>query len=653
MDLKEFLQKLSFGIEKKNIPKDQRELLDSLFLIKAVKLKGDVYKLDSKYRFGTVDVSSKGTGYLSSIWKKRDKDLLIESYDLNGAAKGDIVLAKRLFSKGGRPKAKVLEVLKKEFETSVGYTKAVDSGIVVLNIKTDLAMNVAVSQKALKQLPLSTVMKIDNYGLTITDILGVLDDPKVDEKISLALYNKKEEFPKECEREAKSHGDRVEKSMYPDRLDLTHLPFCTIDPPDAKDFDDAVYFDIDESALYVAIADVSEYVNAFGPLDTEARNRGFTIYFPHKSVPMLPRSLSENICSLKPNEDRLAFIYKITIDPISGESKKEELIEGVIHSKRRYTYDKIDLFLEGDFSDKDEIDDEILTFLLPLEKLLTKIRAKRLENGCEFRSSEVRMTLDENQNLVDVKVERETPSHALIEDAMLLANKAAAKALGSGIFRVHEAPSSSRIEELLDDLAIIGIYSDQKSQNIYDLIRSLQKNADEKGVREEVDRLIIRAQKQALYSHESLGHFGLGFEHYTHFTSPIRRYSDLIVHRLLKAVKRNDTKLLKFILKDIDIVSVRVSELEREAAKVAWDFMDRKYARYAKAHIGESYLCTITEVERSVIAHFDEGFLVGARVFLIDKDVDLFEKVKVEIVESHITSAKIIGVVKEWLKEDV
>ncbi len=653
MQLKEFLQKLSFSIEKEDVPKEFRELLDSFILIKAVKLKDDRYELDSKYRFAAVDISSKGTGYLLSFGKSRGKDLLVEPSDLNGAAKGDIVLAKRIFSKSSRPKAKVLEVLKKEFETSVGYTKKAGSKIVVLNIKTDLPITVASSQRALKQLPLSTVMKIDNYTMSITEILGVLDDPKVDEKISLALFNKNENFAKECELEAKSYANAVEKSMYPDRADLTHLPFCTIDPPDAKDFDDAIYFDKKESALYVAIADVSEYVTTFGAIDKEAKSRGFSIYFPHKSIPMLPRALSENICSLKPNEDRLSFIYKITIDPKRLKVLNEELIEGIIRSKRRYTYDKIDLFLSGDFSQKDEIDEEILKFLLPLEKLLGKIRAKRLKNGCEFRSSEVRMTLDEDQNLIGVKIESETPSHALIEDAMLLANKAAAKSLENGIFRVHEAPSSSRIEELLDDLGIIGIYSDLESENIYELIRRLQKNADEKGVREEVDKMIIRAQKQAAYSHQSLGHFGLGFEHYTHFTSPIRRYSDLIVHRILKAVKRNEKKVLKFILKDIDVLAVRISELEREAAKVAWDFMDRKYARYALNHIGESFLATVTDTNRSPIVHFEEGLLKGARAFLIDGDVELLEKVKVEIVESYLTSARIIATVKEWIKTDV
>ena len=263
------------------------------------------------------------------------------------------------------------------------------------------------------------------------------------------------------------------------------------------------------------------------------------------------------------------------------------------------------------------------------------------------------MQLDENQNLIGLRVEHETPSHALIEDAMLLANKAAAKAMEKGIFRTHERPSETRIDELLEDLALIGIYTDAKTDNIYTLIRSLQKNADEKGIREEVDKLIIRAQKQALYSHEDSGHFGLGFEHYTHFTSPIRRYSDLIVHRLLRAQLRHDTKAKEDILKDIDVVAARVSELEREAAKVEWDYMDRKYARYADAHRGEAFRGRITEAERVPIVHFEEGLLQGARAFLLDYDVDLFAEVRVEITDVHIAQAKIIGTIAEYLRDDV
>ena len=653
MDIKSFLRLLVTGVQKKDVPREYAELVENLLLIKALKIKDDIYRLDSKYRFGVVDISRTGTGYLSSVADERQKDLMIEPHDLNGASKGDIVLAKRIFSKGGRPKAKVIEILKKEFEVTVAYTKTVQGKTEVLHIKTDLPLTVAASQKALKAMPEGTVLKIDNYTSAIQEVLGVIDDPKVDEKISLALYNKKEQFPEACEKEAKSFGDFVDKSMYPDRVDLTHLPFCTIDPPDAKDFDDAIFFDVETTTLYVAIADVSHYVSAYSALDKEAKNRGFTIYFPHKSIPMLPRSLSENICSLKPDEDRLAMVYKIRLDPDSGEALHEELLEAVIHSRRRYTYDTIDLFLEGDFSQKRAIDDEILPFLLPLHKLLLKIRHKRLQSGCEFRNSEVRMQLNENHELTGIRVETETPSHALIEDAMLLANKAAAKALEKGIFRTHDRPSEERIDELLDDLAIIGIYTDEKRDNLYALIRSLQRNADEKGIREEVDKLIIRAQQQAVYDHENKGHFGLGFEHYTHFTSPIRRYSDLIVHRLLRAIKQGDEKTQKFILKDIDVVAVRVSELEREAAKVAWDFMDRKYARYAAAHQGERFLARITDNERTPIAHFEEGLLVGARAFLLDYDVDLFAEVKVEIVEVHIPAAKIIGKISEWLQENV
>ncbi len=652
MDLKSFLHQLGTGMFKKDIPREHAALFEQLQLIQAVKCKEEFCKLDSKYRFGMIDISRSGKGYLSVLGDRGEKDLVIEAHDLNKAGKGDIVLARRLFAKG-RPKARVVEILKKEFAVSVVYTKEVDRQIVVLHIKTDLPVTVAASPEALKAMPVGSVLKIDNYTSDILEVLGYIGDPKVDEKISLALYNKQEIFPVACEEEARSFGDVVDRRMYPEREDLTHLPFCTIDPPDAKDFDDAIYFDQKEYALYVAIADVSSYVTPFSALDKEAQSRGFTIYFPHKSIPMLPRALSENICSLKPDEDRLAMVYKITLDRKTGESIKEELIEGIIHSRRRYTYDRIDQFLAGDFSGKDAIDEEILSFLLPLQKQLDAIRQKRLQSGCEFRSEEVRMQLDENHNLVAVRVERETPSHALIEDAMLLANKAAAKAMEEGIFRTHERPSSERMEELLEDLSLIGIYTDEKIENLYKMIRSLQKSADEKGIREEVDKLIIRAQKQAVYSHEDTGHFGLGFEHYTHFTSPIRRYSDLIVHRLLRAIKQNDEKTRSFILKDIDVVAVRVSELEREAAKVAWDFMDRKFARYAAAHIGEAFRARIVDDEHTPVVHFEEGLLTGARAFLTDYDVELFAGAMVEIVDVHIPQAKIIGHIREYLEEDV
>ncbi|NPA58887.1 MAG: RNB domain-containing ribonuclease, partial [Epsilonproteobacteria bacterium] len=438
--MKNFLNKLISGIKLSDIPEEFTDIYNKLNQQKALKIKMGEVKLDSKFRIGTLDVSQKGTGYLDSFDESRSRDLMIEDFNFNGAYKGDIVLAKRLFSKRGA-KAKVVLILKRAFAVSIAYTEKVDGVILVKNVKTALAVNVAASQKALKEYPLKTVLKIDNYTSSIIEVLGSLDDPKVDEKISLGIYNKKEFFSKEAEEEAKKHIDDVYVDEYPDRKDLTHLPFCTIDPPDAKDFDDAIYFDIKEHTLYVAIADVSSYVVEDTILDKEAKARGFSIYFPHKSIPMLPRSLSEGICSLKPDVNRLAFTIKMVLDPKTLEPIKEEIFESIIHSKRRYTYDEIDAFLDGNFSKKRDGDDLTLDYLLPLQKLLLKVKKKRLENGCEFSSSDVRMILDENQNLISIKKEYETPSHSLIEDAMLLANKAAAKRYKKGIFRSHGIPS--------------------------------------------------------------------------------------------------------------------------------------------------------------------------------------------------------------------
>ena len=650
--MKEFLLKLTEGINLSEVPAEFDELVQKLTLQKALKTKMGVTKLDSKYRVGVLDVSRNGTGYLDDLGNARSKDLTIESFNLNNAYKDDIVLVKRLFSKKGA-KAKVIMILKRAHAVSVAYTEEVQGQILVKNIKTELPMTIAASQNYLKELPKQSVLKIDNYTSSVMEVLGELSDPKVDEKISLGLYNKTEFFSDQAEADAKAHGDSVYKDEYPDRVDLTHLPFCTIDPPTAKDFDDAIYFDVETTTLYVAIADVSAYVTEDSELDKEAKARGFSIYFPHKSIPMLPRSLSENICSLKPDVDRLAFTFKITLDPVGLEPIKEEVLNAVIHSKRRYTYDEIDAFIAGDFSQKCEIDDLIWDYLEPLQKFLLKVKKKRLANGCEFASEEVRMILDENQNLIATKIESETPSHGLIEDAMLLANKAAANKYEKGMFRTHGVPSYEKIEELLTSLEAIGIVS-ESYDDIYKTIRELQKKADKVGLRKEVDQLIIRTQKQAQYTAENEGgHFGLGFSTYTHFTSPIRRYSDLIVHRLIKAIMSGDKEKVAYIVGNADVIALRVSELERESAKCAWDFADRKYARWAKENVGHEFVAMVSDVSSSVPIAYIEGDIPGVRVFLLGAEVELFDKVKVEIVEAHITTTKIIATVVEKIENDV
>ena len=638
--MKSFLLSLVEGVQENDLTPDQLRSVRELVGIKAVKCTKNLYKLSDKHRVGKIDVAINGTGYLEVFdHAQMRKDLLVESTDLNGAMKGDLVVVKRLFAKSGRPKAKVVAILKRAFASSVVYTRTLHKKIIGVNIKTGLNVDIVASQKSLKELPENTVLKIDNATGTITEILGVLSDPKVDEKISLALFDKHEFFSLEAEAEAKSHGNSVDKSFYPDRVDLTHLPFCTIDPPDAKDFDDAVYFDKEACALYVAIADVSEYVFAFGPTDKEAKERGFSIYFPHKSIPMLPRSLSENICSLKPNEDRLAFCFKITLDKTTLTIKNEELMNVVIHSHKRYTYDRIDEFLDGHLNDQDDADKKILPWLLPLRDTIFKVRKKRLENAFEFRSEETRMRVDEDQNILSTAFEIETPSHSLIEDCMLLANKAAAKRIDYGVFRNHESPSFERIEDLLVDLEMIGLVFNF-TPDLPKLIKDIQTQADALNIRQDVDKLIIKSQKKALYEAENKGHFGLGFNKYSHFTSPIRRYSDLVLHRLLKAQLEGNQKKFDFQLANIENLCVSLSELERESDKVAWDYMDRKFARWAALHVGEDFEAIISDVGKNVIGKLDDK-LKGARLFVMDDDVELLERVKVKIVEADIAGARI------------
>ncbi len=637
--MKEFLLKLYEGVKQEDIPKDFQPLINDLIKLKALKKSATVYKLDSKHKIGTIDISSSGTGFLNILGDKSAKDLLIEQKQLSNATKGDLVVARRLFSSKGRAKAKVVYILKRAYNTSIVYTQIQNHKTIGIDLRSALIHTITASQKSLRQLPLNTVLKIENENGTILEVLGVLDDPKVDEKISLALFEKEEFFSKEAELEAKAHGNFVDKSLYPSRVDLTHLPFCTIDPPDAKDFDDAIYFDEKEYALYVAIADVSEYVQPMGYIDKEAKKRGFSIYFPHKSIPMLPRTLSENICSLKPNVDRLAYTFKITLDKNSLKPLKEELFEAVINSKRRFTYDEIDKFLENDFSEAREIDREILTYLLPLFKITKNLKKERLKDSFEFRSSDTRMILDENHNLIATKIENETPAHSLIEDCMLLANKAASKIIDYGIFRTHEDPSFDKLNSMLDELSMIGIDVDF-STDLPKMIQEIQKKADALHVREEVDKLIIRSQKKAKYEAVNKGHFGLGFESYTHFTSPIRRYSDLMLHRLLKAKLQNNKKRFNFLLEGIENSCEQISDLERESDKVAWDFMDRKFSRWAKEHLMEDFEVIITISDRNTIAKLDDE-LKGARIFIIDKELPLFKRVLVTLIESDIASGKI------------
>ena len=638
--MRHFLETLSRGASNPNAK--CKEALRILEFLKAISFhKGKAY-LNNGFITGRLDINARGVGFIEVFSDKPMRDIVVESKNLGGAHLGDIVVAHLLSNKKSRQSAKILAVLEPANETSLVYLKRFGEAVLGVNIQNGLSLALKASQKSLKALPLGTLLKINNANNEITEVLGLITDPNIDEKISLAIYNKKDEFTPACEDEARAWGDTVDPSMYKERVDLQHLPFCTIDPDDAKDFDDAIYYDTSKNALYVAIADVSEYVSAFSATDKEAKNRCFSIYFPHKSVPMLPRTLSENICSLRPDEPRLAFTFKISLnDDLSV--KKEELFSAIIKSKKRFTYNEVDKILEN----KSGCEQGILDWLLPLHKITQRLKQIRLKKGFDFRSKELKMSLNDDGLIASTHFESETPSHALIEDCMLLANKAAAKMISKGVFRNHAPADIKKINFLLDDLAALGIEAQYESDFAL-MIAKIQSKANELGIREDADKLIIKAQKRAEYSHTSSGHFGLGFETYTHFTSPIRRYSDLTLHRLLKAQLAKDDKLYNYLLEGIEATCEELNIKEREADKVAFDFMDRKFARWAEQNIGKDFICYISEISEPLIARLDDE-LKGARIILPNFTCPLLTRVRVRIISSDIASAKIIGKVVEKL----
>jgi len=616
----------------------------------ALEVVDGLHKLKSIYRAGEVYISSDGKGYLSSMFKEQ-KDLLIEPNDLNDAKHGDFVVAKRVIARRGRASAKVVTIIKHAILTSIYISKEINGEIKFVDIKTQLEGAISQEGIDLKIYKVGTLFKVDALTNKVTEVIGHIDDPKVDEKISLYLYNRYDEFPQDAKEQAEQVPAEVQENEVKGRVDLRHLPFCTIDPVTAKDFDDAIYWDAKEDTLYVAIADVSNYVEYYSPIDKEAIKRGFTTYLPHKAFPMLPRTLSENICSLKPNVDRLSFVAKVKLDLNTLEPIKAEFFEAVIHSKRRFNYDEIDSFLSGQYKAKNEQEKQIFEWLTPLFKITRGLKKKRLKKGFDFRTDEIKLVLDAKQLLKETIIETGTPSHSLIEECMLLANQESAKRFngdGDGIFRIHEPPEDTKIAQLIEELSSIGIYVESDLEDIGATIRLIQKEAKKMGLEQEVDELIIKSLKQASYSAYNVGHFGLGFEHYSHFTSPIRRYSDLILHRLIKAQLRDDKKELEYLLRNIEPLSARVSELEREATKCEWDFRDRKFARWAKENMGNIFDAEIIEIDIEDVSKGAKAKLTsgakGAVVNLKAYNSSLFDKIKVEIAEVNLERPDIMAV---------
>ena len=378
------------------------------------------------------------------------------------------------------------------------------------------------------------------------------------------------------------------------RKDLTHIPFVTIDGEDAKDFDDAVFCSVNKSSytLMVAIADVASVVLPNTQLDKEAFRRGTSIYFPNTVIPMLPEIISNNICSLVPNKKRNALICKIIFN-LNGDIETYKFFEALICSFKRFTYNEIESNSHNDLQISGSINN--------LKKLTNVLLHKRLQrNALEINSTEPSVNIDNNGNVLGINMVKKLFAHQMIEESMVAANICAAKFLRKnyqyGIYRVHEEPETLKIENLKKFFSLKG-YLSQKNINTLDLINSFTKYANKNQDDKLLTVLILQSLKRARYSSKQIGHFGLQLEQYTHFTSPIRRYPDLLVHRMIKDVLNNSDS--NFIHEDLEENLGELSSLE-------------KRAEISSRQVNQQLICY--ELKKFVGEEF-ESFVVGVAEF--------------------------------------
>lgn len=435
----------------------------------------------------------------------------------------------------------------------------------------------------------------------LMEILGRRDDPAADLKFLLRKYGIAETFPAEVEREADAFGDDVPPSAWEGRRTFLDIPVFTIDGADAKDFDDAVSLEKRPGGwrLGVHIADVSHYVREGTPLDEEARRRSTSVYLSGAVVPMLPFPLSDNLCSLRPHVPRLTLTCLMELDA-DGRVVRHELHESVIRSARRFTYEEVEELLQGRAAI--DVSPPVRAAVQEMGQLARVLRERRFGRGSlDFDFPEPDIIVDDRGWPVDARRRERGESHRLIEEFMLLANETVAQSMATVpfLYRVHDRPDPAKMEALEKTLRAVGVtvpagLHDGKP----DALQKVLGGVKGKPVEPMVNMMILRSLKQAIYSPKNAGHFGLASAAYTHFTSPIRRYPDLLVHRLVKERLRGrlDLGRQEIWKTRLGPWTADASARERVAVEAEREFLDLKRAQLMTRRVGETFDAIITGV---------------------------------------------------------
>lgn len=536
-----------------------------------------------------------------------DEGIFIPKPAFNSALDGDSVLVRITAGMNGDKKkeGEVVKILSREKDTVIGILQRNDNFGFVTPTHS-FGKDIYIPNKLMKgaENQQLVVVKITSWGSAEKkpegEIVEVIGDPYNTNNMIEALILREgmsESFPKAVMAEAKNIPTTISKAELTKRKDLRELPIITIDGEDAKDLDDAVYVKKLANGNYrliVSIADVSHYVPEGSMLDEEAFKRGNSVYLVDRVLPMFPKELSNGICSLNPNEDKLTFTCEMEITP-EGKIVDSDTYKSVIKTVRRMTYTNVNRIIAGDEEAVKEYSDikDMVMEMLELSKIIREVKYKR--GSIDFDLPEIKLVLDEKGKVEYIKNRERGESERIIEDFMIAANETVAEKLFwleiPSIYRTHEKPDPERIKTLNETLSRFKYRIHSLDEIHPKKFQKIIEDSKERGINLLVHKLILMSLKQAKYTVDNLGHFGLSSGYYTHFTSPIRRYADLMVHRILNSVLDGypSKKVLAKNAETLPQICAHISKTERAAMKAEDESVKIKLVEYMMDKIGEEY----------------------------------------------------------------
>ena len=595
--------------ELKELLKCLNNLEDNL---KVYRTKKDKYILfnNSNLRIGKMMANKKGYGFVDI---EGPEDVFVAPTNMNSAIHGDTVVVEIISKKGLQLEGRIVKIVERKVKQVVGevyiknhafYVK-LDDDKVKLDIKLDKDKTKGVVEGHKVLVKLTSKLEGNLYRGEVIKILGHKNDPGVDILSIVAKYNIPDTFSEKVIKELDYIPDEVKPNEMQGRTDLRDEIIFTIDGDDTKDIDDAISIEKLSNGNYklgVHIADVSYYVKEGSALDDEAYLRGTSVYLADRVIPMLPHKLSNGICSLNPGVDRLALSCVMEINE-QGETVDYSIFESVIRSRIQMTYKKVNLILEENIIPEDY--EPYASKLLLMKELAGILRKMKEKRGCiDFEIDEPKIIVDGTGKAIDVVKRERGTGEKLIEDFMIAANETVATHIYymelPFLYRVHGVPSEEKIANFLKFISVLGYNVKLTSKEIYPTtLQDLLSQLKDKKEYQILSSMLLRCMQKAVYDKTNIGHFGLGSKCYTHFTSPIRRYPDTTVHRLLrKYLFKNqiDKDTINYIDDKLVYIGEHTSDTERIAADCEREVDDMKMAEYMMDHIGEEYEGMITTV---------------------------------------------------------